>query len=298
LGRITAFLVWFELTLFLRDYQASRNRGVKRIEGELAMLVLLLAERLLAADAATVAPFAVIVGTLTRLPLDMARWALLHRLGRTDQAFAEFPKGLADTPDKMTAYFDSLVQMSASERPTPLADPRMSFIPMSTSLLGVDYRVNVRNEFGILLLAENLLAILEAALASARWENLAFIHDRFDLTLDVEGGGRNPPEIRFEQPHSRDGYRLVFGPGVLDWMNRGPRDGVSDFFGQFLFSVLLTTTIDPYDDLRAELDSWHHEEVFSRALAFSPLSTMAADLIGSRGYDIQHGEAAADAPAV
>src|SRR5205085_2918338 len=32
LGRVVAFLAWFELGLFLRRYQATRNRGVGKLD--------------------------------------------------------------------------------------------------------------------------------------------------------------------------------------------------------------------------------------------------------------------------
>ncbi len=47
--------------------------------------------------------------------------------------------------------------------------------------MGVTYRLKSKNSFSTIAFAEDLLSSIEAALALAQWENLAFIIDEIDI---------------------------------------------------------------------------------------------------------------------
>ena len=153
-------------------------------------------------------------------------------------------------------------------------------------MMGIHYRVESRTAFSTITFAENLLGIVEAAFALATWENLAFIIDKVDILVDVSHSGSNPPPIDLGQQTTRPAYEFLWRDDMLDWMHQTQPSEVNEYFWQFLLKTLIDITIDPVADLTDELDRWHEEFSFSRALATSPISIAIADLIETDTYDI------------
>jgi hypothetical protein len=300
LGRLRGFLAWFEmaLTVFCQiKAHGNKSRGLRR---ELQALDVLLAVRLLDMESHIAESFKSIINSLAQLQLTMARSALLFRLGKFDQVLSDFPKAWAKDKEELVVFFENVKHSVEGESPPVIDVPPDSpkFI-YCTSLLGVRYQFNVQNRPGPALLAENLLGILEAALALAKWENLALVSDRFELLIAEDPQGANPPEIDFIHPSGKYGYPLIWKSDMLLWLvDRGERKDVGSFFHNFLFSLLLSVTIDPMQDLEREFSQWANDEVFSRALSFSPTCTVVENLIGDKWYGLDHWRQAAIAPVV
>lgn len=177
--------------------------------------------------------------------------------------------------------FESLKNQPAKDSmPSTLAGQHLSVSTYSTRLLGVDFILSVRNNYGAILLAENILSVLEAALAVAKWENLAFIVNSLKIHIEIDSRGQLPPEIDIKSLSRVDELHLQCPATILDWMNGKDREKVPDFLKHLLFAILIMLTIDPLDDLHEELKRWEKVNVFSRALSLCPLSLALIDLIG------------------
>ena len=158
----------------------------------------------------------------------------------------------------------------------------------TTQLFNVCYRVKAKTEFGPIVLAENILGMLEATLALAKWENLAFIVDEPEILIDVAEDGKNPPDVELPTPPNAQVLESVWQPDMLKWMNEGDRTQVTDYLKKVLFTLLLTATIDPLDDLETEFERWYREDAPTRALGTSPISIALTDILGDNKYELAY----------
>src|SRR5262249_43988571 len=164
---------------------------------------------------------------------------LRYRCGGAAAVLGECPPEFAANEAEVEAQFQQMSKLVADSDTLPAVQrPDAAFFTFSTNWFGVEYRITSRNSPGSVLLAENLLGILEAALAVARWENLAFIQERFELRVDISTNGKNPAEIDFIKPPRNGEFRLECGSDLFDWLCQGPREEMLDWVRYFLFSVL------------------------------------------------------------
>jgi hypothetical protein len=289
LGRMPAFLAWYQTARSIAAYLRANHYEIKRLMDELDSLDVILAVRLMKLSPSEVGRISDLKNTLESLEFRVSSWSMMYRTGQLEQLNEEFRDTSLDSPAKLAEFFQELREVEIEEglrEPVGLAGE--PYLVLSSRVMGVDYRLRVRNEFGPVILAENLLGIIEAALALARWENLAFIVDTFLIHIDVAADGQTPPDIHFERGCGERGHSLIWKPDLLEWLNRGQRKEVGDYLELLLFHLLFMTTVDPMEDLREELDRWHSEETFSRALGISPVSIIVEDLIGDQVYDIDY----------
>jgi hypothetical protein len=148
--------------------------------------------------------------------------------------------------------------------------------------------LKTRNYLGPILFSENLLGIIESALALAEWSNLAFIVDEVDFLVDVKESGNNPPKLNWGGLPSPFGYEFIWSPDMLKWFNQSGRSEITTYLMEFLLKLLLDITIDPLDDLKKEMDRWHKEDTFSRAIGTSPTSIAIIDILGDKCYDLRN----------
>jgi hypothetical protein len=289
LGRFAAFLAWYRLASMTAAYLKASRYDIRRLVDELDSLDLTMAVRLMRLRHSEVYRISDFTGSLERLKLQISQWALMYRSGQFSQLIDEFKDSELDSPAKIDEFFQQFLQVEIEEdfrEPSGLAGENL--LVFGTKVLGVEYCFRVRNEFGPVVLAENLLGIIEAAFSLARWENLAFILDTFTLLIDARDDGTTPPEIHFERGVGEEGHSLIWKPNLLEWLHLGPRDEVCEYLKLFLFNLLFMTTVDPVEDLDEELEHWQREETFTRALGVSPVSIIVEDLIGKEAYDIDY----------
>ena len=154
--------------------------------------------------------------------------------------------------------------------------------------MGVNYRIKTRNYLTErVTFSEDLLAIIEAALALARWKNFAFIENEVNILVDIDKTGGNPPVIDFSAPTGPYGYQLLWQPDMLDWFKRTGNKEITDYFMTFLLNLLLYITIDPIKDIKKELEDWNKEETFSRA-GMPPTCVPLLDIIGKERYELSY----------
>ena len=225
---------------------------------------------------------------LEDMRLDFARITLLNATGRKSIVLAEMKEVPGFTEGEFDIIMKKLADQPAfSQLPEHLCDEGRTICRFKTRLFGVTYNIRCRNKIGPLLFAENLLGVLESALAFAKWENLAFVVDEVNIFIDENDAGENPPKISFQHFACGREQQLVCNVGMLEWM----RTNVSSFrafLHRLLLQMLLATTIDPLKDLERELDNWHKEKSFERALASSPTSVAIIDLLQNHCYDLNY----------
>jgi hypothetical protein len=289
LGRILAFLAWYQTASILSAYLKANRYDVQKQVDELNELDAILALRIMKLGASEAARLADLSNSLEELQLIISKWMLMYRLGRVGELRDEFSGTAFHDPTKMEEYFEQFRECAIDEGVHDIVGLESErYVVLTTKVMGVEYSFRVRNEFGPIVLADNLLAIIEVALALARWKNLAFILETFTLQIDVSEEGETPPEIHFERGVGKDGHSLIWKPNLLEWLHLGPRNEVCEYLKLFLFNLLFMITIDPVKDLEEELDRWQGEETLTRALGVSPISIIVEDIIGTDMYDIDY----------
>jgi len=235
---------------------------------------------------------------LGAIGLDFARMGLLYTMGRKAVLLEE----LREVPDMNESQLDLMMakareQPAFEQMPGNLCNEARSICEFTTRLFGVTYRIRCRNKLGPLLFAENFLGVLESALALAKWENLAFVVDEVKIFIDEGPEGENPPKTNFEHFGCLREQKLVWKPDMLEWM-RSNVGAFRDFMLGLLLRLLVSSTIDPWKDLKRELDAWHEQDSFRRALNSSPTSMLLIDVVGRDMYDLNHWINGAPAPKV
>jgi len=289
LGRIAPFIAWYNLSWFLLNYAKSQGYDVQNFEEELLIQDGVLGCFFLNLVPEVVKKFDGLQNGLERAHLFMSRLALLYCLGDMDAVVKELPKEIFENKEKIDDYFQKWKNQPAAEQmPKVLAEETAPYRKFETTIMNVKYRVTTRNQFGPMAFAENLLGVIEAALALAKWENLAFIVDEVNFVIDIDATGNNPPLLEFDKPPDPDGYYLIWKPDMIEWFKKTDHEEVGRYFMQLLFKILLDITIDPLEDLREEFDRWHQEETFSRAIGMSPTCIALFDLLGEGNYEIRN----------
>jgi hypothetical protein len=297
LGRLAPFLAWRNfMHVLLHQLKALHidadqfNEELKRQDGCLGCFFV-------KAPADEVAEISELDHCLDTMHLAFARITLLCVTGRKQMMLQEFEKkGFSE------ADLDWLIEMSQKQPAVKdlsdhLCREMRTICQFKTKLFGVTYHIRCRNKLGPLLFAENLLGVLESAFALGKWENFAFVVDEVKLFVDETAEGENPPKTNFEHFGCVQEQKLIWKAGMIEWM----RDNVVPF-RKFLFRLLLeilfTSTVDPMEDIKKELDVWDKQKSFERALNSSPTSIALLDLLGREKYDLNNWINSAPAPKV
>lgn len=287
LGRVAPFLAWRNFMHgLLQELKALRvdagrfNEELKRQDGCLGCFFL-------KAPADETSEISELDRCVDAMDLSFAYIALLCVTGRKEIALKQFEKeGFGE------ADLDSLIEMSKKQPaikdlPDHFCGEMRTICEFKTKLFGVTYYIRCRNKLGPLLFSENLLGVLESAFAMAEWGNFAFVVDEVRLFVDETGEGQNPPETNFEHFGCVREQKLIWKPDMIAWM----RDNVVPF-RKFLFRLLLeilfTSTVDPMEDIKKELEIWEKQKSFERALNSSPTSVALLDLLGLEKYDLNN----------
>jgi hypothetical protein len=288
LGRIGPFLVWRNFLHGLLNVVDSLGIDTKMFAEELVRQDGCLSCLLMKVAPDDLAEITDLDQCLGALDLDFARFALLYRTGRRQQVVDE----MAKVPGFSNAELDSTMALTCNqpayaEAPDHLCDETRTICEFRTRLFGVNYRIRCRNKLGPILFAENLLGVLESALALAKWENLAFVVDEVVLFIDEDLAGKNPPDIKFGHSESSSEEKLLWKPDMIEWMRTSPVE-LRNFLHSLLLHLLFTTTIDPINDLKQELANWNEQKSFERALSATPTSVAIIDLLGRDKYDLNY----------
>lgn len=287
LGRIAPFIAWHKFSRSLLNYIRSQGYSIEKSEEDLMIQDEVLGCFILNLDCKVVKGFEGLQDGLEQAYLFMSKLALLYALGDIDNVVEELPKEVTESKEKIDKFFSKWKNQPASEQmPKNIAEETRPYREFGTTMMGVKYLIKTRNQFGPTAFAENLLGIIEAALALAKWKNLAFIVDKANFVIDIDASGNNPPPLELDRPPDPDGYYMIWKPDMLEWLRKTNAKEISDYFMQLLLKLLLDTTIDPLEDLQQELERWYKEDTFSRAIGTSPTCLALLDLIGEKGYEL------------
>ena len=289
LGRVAPFLAWYEVSCALSSRLASMQFDVETFgetidtqRGVLGCLFLLM-------EAETARKYEGLTLTLDDLGLPMARWALLYAMKDIATLEQEWPEKVSNKREDIEAFFAMWKGQPASGQiPKKRSGENEPYREYATQLFNVTYRVRAKNEFGPIVLAENILGVIEATLALAKWEHLAFIVDEVEILVDVAEDGKNPPDVELLGPPHTQVLESVWAPGMLRWMNEGDRNRIIDYLKHVFFALLLTTTIDPIDDVTTEIERWYKEDAPTRAFGTSPISIALMTVLGDNKYDLAY----------
>jgi hypothetical protein len=289
LARIGPFLAWHRLSRLLVAHLRSLQYEVGKFEEALWQQEAVLGCFFLNLEPQDVREFRELKNGLARSNLPLARLALLYAIHEDDIPLSEVPPGLPKTKEELDNFFKMLKdQPAADQLPRNLTGETRSYWNHEIVIMNVRYRLKTRNYLGPILFSENLLGIIEAALALAEWSNLAFIVDEVTFLVDTNESGNNPPKLDMGAPPSTLGYAFIWHPDMLKWLNEVGRSEITSYFMEFLLKLLLDTTIDPFDELKKELDRWDKEDTFSRAIGTSPTSIAVRDILGDDCYDLRY----------
>lgn len=287
LGRVVPFISWYQISWGLLGRLRDLDYNVERFEKELRIQEGVLGCLFLNLSPGDLKQYIGLKGGLDRANLPMARWALLYANGEADAIKNEMPsemKHWITDIDKDFAIWKS--QPAAEELPSRMPGEAQLTCTYETKIMGVLYKVKTANEFGPIAFSENILGIVEAALALAKWENLAFVVDEVSMEVRIKDFGANPPPIDLNAPPNPNGYVFEWKIGMVDWLTTTGREEVSKYLLQFLLKMLIDITIDPIKDIKDEIEQWGKNETFSRALGLSPTVIPLQDMIGRKLYEI------------
>jgi hypothetical protein len=288
LGRISPFISWNRLAWGLLKQAQSLQWPTAKQEEDLRFQEAALAAFFRNLEPSDTAQLHALPERLLSMGMPLAATALLYDLGEKDTASKNLQRLFSLEQSEVEEYFSFIKnQPAADEMPHHFAGDTKPRCIYQTSIMGVHYRMTCDNHFGAIAFSENLMGMLEAALAVAAWENLAFIVDSVDMKVSVRAGGRNPPPLALSEPPSPQGYEFVWKSDMLSWMRTIDRKTFSDYLLQFLLKLLMDITVDPMEDLEQELNRWNDEHVFSLALGTSPTAIAVTHLLGEDGYDFR-----------
>lgn len=289
LGRVVPFLAWRQIAWTLIARMSAMRINCAKYEETLAVQQGVLGCLFLNMDAATARSYSRILENMDNLGLPIERMALLYAMGEYATVRDEWPRKGGEAEREIREFFKLWKEQPAAEEcPGHLTPATEGYLELSTTLFGVRFSVETQNQFGAILLAENILGVLEATLALARWEHLAFIVDHVKIRISVDESGQAPPGVLPPSPSAPDTLTLTWSPELLDWMNRGSRQAAIEHLKQIFFMVLLITTIDPLPDLEEEFSRWMEEDAPTRAFGTSPISIAMSDIVGETLYDLAY----------
>jgi hypothetical protein len=283
LGRLAPFFAWRNFSHGLLNQMhvvgqdtAAAEEELERQDGCLACFFIKLAP-------AEIAEFRDLIPVLHEMGLLWGRIGLLYALGEKQQLQQE----LELDAQKLEELVESWRQQPAFSDLSgwTVGETRTECI-YETLLLGVRYRVRSKNEPGPLLYAESILGMLESVFADANWENFAIAVENVELYVSTSEAGRNPPEIEPEK-FGFEEHALTWRPGMIEWM-RNSRGPYAEHLHELLRKLLLSITIDSFDDIKSELEAWSAEGVFERVGSAEADFLALIDLIGADKYDLNY----------
>ena len=299
LGRVEPFLTWHHFAWNMLPQLASQQIDISEFEEELLQqdrafgcFLLNLPRR----EAFQLRELEEPMRTIA-LCLPQSRVALLFALGRIEELKLVLPDDVTDEAS-INKFFQDWKNQPATQsfrnRQTPSFGPTRVY---ETVIMGVRYKLKCPNTFWLIAFADNFLGVLESALAGAKWENLAFVAKQIEISIEEGPHGYNPPKLDFEDASNCDGYHIVWGENMMHWVKHN-MGATRQFMQSVLMRVLLSITIDPFEDLKKEFDEWQKMEAFSRALASTPSGVYLADIIDSHCYELKHWTTSAFAPQI
>ncbi len=286
LGRIGPLLCWMQCFEWVKLRFASEGFEVDEMLAEIVRLEAVLAAVFAAIPVDRARRYEGVARTLAERGLPIAAAALFANLGYSDRT-RELLKAhpILESYSTVDDFIVDLRRQPAASQTAPLGSETEEFWQGETTQLGVRFIVRARNDTIAVLIAENLLGILELVLSRARWESLAFAVDEFEITIDVASWGANPPSISLEALSDTGPLVLMFARDAEQWMAEHS-SGVQEFMRMLVLSIMTSITMDPLEDLKAEFVRWHENGAMNTIAPVTPSSVLVRNLLGDMRYDL------------
>jgi len=286
LGRLTPFLAWRNLATRLFQVMNSPDQDAALNREEIHIQDAALASLLIKSPKADVESLKRLAGTLDDMGLILSNWCLLDICGDGHLVKEDMNRNLGEVVE-----FQELVKRLKSQPifnqvPERLRNGTEKSLKLSVSILDtLSFEILCGNSLGPQLIAENILGMLDAAFARAKVENFAIIHERITLEIVEDESGVNPPDLTKLMEGFMDPLQQVWKGSFPSWLinNRGL---YGSYLSRFLKFFLFFSTIDPFEDVKKELDYWAKNGVFERALVSVHGSIALLDVLGKNSYDL------------
>lgn len=222
---------------------------------------------------------------LEQMGFGLLAYAIQYAAGEKDAASSSYSDTAGIPLSKSRELLDAWQRKESTFLVRSSTEKAFERLAMKTEMMGVTYSIKCDQTFGQVLLCENIIGVIEAMLALARWEYLAFVVD--EVKLDVFEGptGSTPPQIRRPNQFPIDSYTLEFAPNLEQVLLNGDRKAIAEWFHEMVLRIVFDSTIDPLDDLMEELHKWGEDGTFERALSTTPTAVVVADLLDREKYD-------------
>lgn len=294
-GRLGPFLRWMGIASVCNEQLAQDDFDISQFQGAYQTMETALCERLISLDEQTALRLMPIANTLHLYGFQMARFVLFYAAGRGDQIADEFTSAMEVDVQGMRAFLGGWKhRVDAASRNVVLVNGwQGEAARFSTKIMEVQFVVESFPSFGAIAFSENLLGVIEAMAAHADRKDLTLGVNEVKIKIDVQSGGKNPPDITFSSAGGQHGLELVWEESVGDWLALTARDEVAKFLLRACLATFLVAKGDSSRDANAEIDRLFSEGSFHRALGVSPTIHAVADLIGKDGYELERCIAAA-----
>lgn len=287
-GRLAPFLRWMMLVQACGDQLADAGYDLSRFKDVYHDLEVGLCDRLMLLDEKEMTRLLPIADAVQKMGFPMGRFVLLYGAGHSKEIELDFTSAFKEDATWMHDYFNKWrehIRLVANGS-KPFSDFGKDACILKTQIMGVKYVIESSPDFGAIVFSENLLAAVEAMLALADWENLAFVTDEIRIRVDVDGNSINPPRPQIVTASGREDIELHWQSDIADWLAYTDRQVVAEYFLSICLEILLRTTIDPLDDLKTEMDKWQKDGGLGRALGTLPTIHAIAHLIGKDCYEL------------
>lgn len=287
LGRVPQILSWFELGSGLCDYLTGAKFVTEKAVEDLRDCQNAFCCLISTIEEDQLSHVNGLKSALEKLGLVIVAGAIKYREGNIREILEEAGEAFNNSEDEVKKMFENAkIQPLTPYLPKRLVISSSEYSEYITEIFGVKYVLKTRNRFATQAFSENLMGIIESALALAKWENLAFIVDEVKISVDLGSNGSNPPEIPDAPPMSNIGYNFYFGEDMADWLYDVDRKKLVNYFNQFFAMMLMHITIDTSEEIIDTLEGWFTDNTFSRALGTSPTIIPLRDLLGSDSYEV------------
>lgn len=286
LGRVGPFLCWFRCFELLKQRFESEGFNVDEMIKKIVMLEGVAAAVFASIPQQTAQKYEAVARTLAHRGLPLAAAGLFASLGDSDRVRKLLEKHpLLEGNRKPDELIADLRKQPAVKQTAPIGSETEEYWRGETTLLGVRFIVRARNNTAAVFFAENLLGSLELLLSRARWEDLAFSIDEFEVTIDLGASGANPPSVTPESLSGAEPVVLTFTSDLEQWMAEHGGE-VQSFMRELLLKIVTSITMDPFDKMKAELVRWHDSGVVNTIAPVTPSSVLVRNLLGKMRYDI------------
>ncbi len=284
-GRIPCVLEWYRLSVALARALELDDEEDVAFENQRALQDAVLGILMLRLKPEELIHFEILPAILDELQLFSASAALLYGLGHEEVLREE---GLFTSQDSKSDVLNFFVRLRDQPASSDLPDKPIFHAQRQTLyvtiLMGCRVEISVQNSFDCLSLAENILAVLEAFLATIDYSDFAFYRPSLRITIEQSEYVSFPGYAWINEAITGKAVEIRINNSTSyyrDLMVRSQAE-FRDWLVEILSLVLGAATIPRDSNVENPLEKLAKEGAFSRALSFSPTSIWLNNVLGDK----------------